>query len=383
MNKIKIIILAGFAVVALSLGGAVIASAQDFRSGETVTVSQSDHIDGTLFAAGTTVTIDSEVNGDVYCAGQTVTISGTVHGDVLCAAQTLTLKGVVDGDVRLAGQVVVTSAEIGGSATIGAQTFTQDATGKIARDAVIGANDVTVQGTIGRDATIGADNVTLAGVFGRDINAQAMNVRLAADARVGGAVDYTSDNAIVRAEGSQVSGEVTQYQPIVEDRTAPVIDMSAVIGWYIYWFVALLVIALVFILVMPRIMRGVTDQAITRPWWVLLAGFVANMALPFVMIALCVTIVGIPLAALLLFLGVAVFLVSGIFFSFYIGRLIVRGATHPVLVMLVGASLVIAVSFIPFLNILVFLAATWFGSGMILLEVFKRVPSANKPATKK
>jgi len=381
MKTIKTLAIMLFAVVAVALVGVAV-QAQAVRSGDTVTVPKSEHIDGALFAAGNVVTIDSEVDGDVYCAGQTVTINATVRGDVLCAGQTVTIKGQIDGDVRAAGQVVTMDAIVNGSVTVGAETFIQDSESVIGRDIVVGASDVNLRGKIIRDATIGAETATISGKVGRDISADVRGLRLASHANVGGSITYESYSDLARADGAQVGGKITKTQPTERDTPERQVTVADTLGWFFYCFIALLIIALAFALLSPNMLRVTTDRAFPQPWWALLAGFVAGIAVPFAFIVLLLTFVGIPLAIVMLLLWGAVLLVSGPVFSYYIGRLIMSDSTHPVIRMLVGASIVIVASFVPILNILTFLAVTWFGSGMVILEAFRRMPERKSKGKK-
>src|SRR5690606_15328805 len=82
------------------------AHAQNFRSGNSVTVGANEVVDSTMWVAGRSIDLAGEVNGDVFCAGQNVSVTGTIRGDLLCAAQNITISGVITGDVRVAAQSV-------------------------------------------------------------------------------------------------------------------------------------------------------------------------------------------------------------------------------------------------------------------------------------
>jgi hypothetical protein len=124
----------------------------------------------------------------------------------------------------------------------------------------------------------------------------------------------------------------------------------------------------------PRLFQNVTDQAARRPWIALLTGFVASFAVPIIIVLLAVTVIGIPLALFVGLLWLVAEFLSGPLFAYYLGRLILRRSRQPVLIMLVGSILLTILYFIPFLGILAILAAVWFGTGMLLLEVFSRTP---------
>lgn len=366
-------------VAVLTLFWVKVTAAQSFKSGTNVTISQNEKVDQTVFAAGRTVDINAEVFGDVFCAGQTVNISGTVHGDVICAGQTVNVTGTVDGNVRLAGQTVTLGANVSGNATIGGQSFTLLSSGSVGGDLSLGSSDASLNGNVGRDLAVGGQNVTLASSVGRNIQGNVENLSLTSSAKVAGTLDYTSNNDASIASGAQVGGPVTRNIPQQEEKSTP--SAAAFLGfgiaWFLYWFVAMLITAMALALLFPRALQATTQQAVPTPWKALLVGFVASMVVPVALIVLALTVVGLPLALLLGLLWFLVLILSGPVFGYYIGRLVLRNSQQPLLIMLVGASIVLALYFIPILGFFVLIAAGLFGTGMILLEASKRTP---KPA---
>lgn len=379
MGKMKIVVLALFAVLLASLAGAWAAQAQQFRTGDAVAVTDGEKVDGSLYATGRTLTIDADVNGDVFCAGQTVTVTGTVHGDVICAAQTLTVKGKVEGDVRLAGQVVTLDADVAKNATVAAQTFVLEQSGKVAGDMTIGATDATLKGSVGRDVVAGAENLILAGVVTRNVSSDSTTTKLGAEARIGGNITYTSYNTLGQTEGAVITGTVTRNDPPADRQQSDATFMQ-VLGKLFYWLVALLLVVLALVLLFPRMFQTVTNRAFPMPWWALLAGFGAMFVMPIVLVLLGLTFVGLPLMVVVLVLWIGVALLSGPVFSYYVGRLVLPRQQQPLLVMLAGASIVIVASFIPYLSVFVLILTAWLGSGMLVLEIFRRI-SAGKLQT--
>lgn len=387
MKKLHLFIgIALISVVGL-LGIGRIAAAYDIRAGDNVTISQDKKIYDSIYTAGRTVDITGEVFGDVFCAGQNVSVSGTVHGDVMCAGQTLNVSGKVDGDVRLTGQTVTLGAEVTRNATIAGQSFVLESTGSVAGDLTTGSQDATLNGRIGRDIVIGSGNVTINNLVGRNVKAQAETMKLMAGARVGGNIEITSDRDVSKDKQAVVSGKIT--------RTAPEHGQSkskhgAVWGfgiiWFLYWLLALLITAIVLTLLFPRLFHAVTDNATPRPWKALLVGFIASIVVPFSIVALAASVVGLPLALILGLVWLAALLLSGPLFGYYIGRLMLRDSRKPLLIMLAGATALIILYFIPILGFLAILATIWIGAGMLLLEIFQKTPKPSynlTPATSK
>jgi cytoskeletal protein CcmA (bactofilin family) len=370
-----------------ALGLVRVASAYSIHSGDNVTLSQNGPINDTVYTAGRTVDINNEVFGDVFCAGQNITVSGTVHGDVLCAGQTVTINGTVDGDVRLAGQTVTLSAKVGGNATIGGQSFVMDSQSVIGGDITTGATDATLNGKIGRDLVIGSGTVNVNNVVGRNIKAQSETMKLLSGARIGGNIELVSKNDITKDPAAIVSGTISHTQPkqdVAKSKHFALFGFG--ILWFLYWFGAMLLTAMVLVLITPRLFNSVTNRALPAPWKALLVGFVACMIMPIVIILTALSLIGLPLAFMLGLLWLVVLLLSGPVFAYYLGRLVLRRSTKPLLIMLVGSTILIVLYFIPILGILAVLAALWTGTGMLLLEVLRRTPKPAytlKPSVKK
>ena len=373
MKRLRLFGAAALIIMSASLAWVGLAGATSFRSGDNVTTASGGVIDESLYAAGRTVNVDGEVNGDVICAGQNVTVNATVRGDVICAAQTLTVNGRVDGDVRLAGQSVTVGGEVTGNASVATQSFVLSSGSKVGRDLSVAATDATLNGNVGRDLAVGSESAIITSEIGRDIKAGSDNMKLTSTARVNGDIELVSKNNLSRDQGSVVEGEVTRSEPKdSKDDKAALFGLSLLACVLI--FLAMLLTALAIALLIPRILHAVTDQAFPHPWAALGIGFLANLVIPIAVVLLAVTVLGIPLALLLVLLWILLGVMSGPFFAYYLGRLILRNSTSPLLIMLVGAIVLLVVYFIPILGFITMLAAYWIGSGMILQELFQRTP---------
>lgn len=374
MNKLR------YLAAALLLSGMLffiwsqVTNAQSFHTGTNVTIGQKDVLDKTVFAAGQTVDINTEVDGDVFCVGQTITISGTVHGDVICAGQTVTVSGKVDGDIRLAGQTVTVSAIVSGNATIGAQTFVLDSSGAIDGDMTVGTTTATINGKLGRDLTIGSGTATLASSVGRNVTGDVTDLVLTSTANVAGNIEYTSKNTLQQNSNAIVGGTVTQKEPTQVPHSKRGAIFGFGFGWFVYVLLAMAFTALVIAILFPQLLREVSERAVTNPWKALATGLLSSFAAPVVISVIGITVIGIPLAIIASLAWLLVLLVSGVFFAFYLGRLVMQDTRHAVLITLVGTMILSVVYFVPILGFVIFLAAVWMGSGMVLMELFRRTP---------
>lgn len=365
MHRIKYLIIAVLAALPI-LGWAAVVHAQTFRSGDNITLAADKTINGTLYAAGRTLDIAGTVNGDIFCAGQDITISGEVHGDIICAGQNVTISGQITGDIRLVGQDVKLSAAVSDNVTIGAQTFVQQQNSTIGGDITIGAQNATFNGSIGRDLTGGVNTLVVANSVGRDIDASVQQLKLDGNAQVGGNVNYHSANKISQSGNAQVAGKITQQAPTKSQNRS--VRPWAVWPVALYLYLTFVVMALVLVLLVPRVFEHATRAARVHLGKTLLLGFAAGIIVPLLLLGLTVSIVGLPLALLFGLGWVLLLLLSGPFAAYLLGRILLRGQTNAILVMLLGAAVLFLLYLLPIIGLLFWLAGTWFGLGTILLQ---------------
>jgi hypothetical protein len=112
----------------------------------------------------------------------------------------------------------------------------------------------------------------------------------------------------------------------------------------------------------------------SRPWKALLTGFLASIVVPAAVLLLTATVLGLPLAFILGLMWLLILLLSGPLSGYYLGRLILRRSQRPLLIMLVGSSVLLLLYFVPVIGFIVLLASMWIGTGMLLLAAFRNTP---------
>ncbi|GAB3678626.1 bactofilin family protein [Halopiger thermotolerans] len=240
--------------------GAVAAQAQvqDAQTGGTVVVEEGETVDNLEAFAGTVV-VDGTVTGDVDAVAGSIRINGDVSGNVEATGGSVTIAGTVDGDVEAA----TGSLEVAEGATIG---------GSLSG----GAGSVAIDGTIEGDATIGADTIRL----GED-------AAIAGDLRYGGDLEGNTD---------AVAGTIQQDSSLGPSGDfAPSIPFGS---WLVagYTLVLNLVLGAVLLGLFPQFSDGVADRVGRTPLRSGLAGLGVLIGVPILLVALAITIVGIPLS---------------------------------------------------------------------------------------
>lgn len=124
--------------------------------------------------------------------------------------------------------------------------------------------------------------------------------------------------------------------------------------------------ALVIVLIMPRFVHRSSDLFRRQMLMTILLGFAFVVGAPIIAILLMVSVILAPLGLALLAGWLAVIVLGGAFFAYWIGSELLRSQSNAVIRMLGGVAVLAVVYMIPVLSGLVLFAAVMVGSGMIV-----------------
>lgn len=329
----------------------------------------SQTINETVFAASPSILEESTINGDYYCAGQNVTIDGTINGDVLCAAQTITINGTVLGNVRMIGQNIVINGSISQDASILAQSLTISRKGIVGRDFSALAQTMQIDGTIERDAqALIGQNILINGTIGRDLQIRTQGtITLSSSAAIRGDFSYISPHAATTSPQTAISGTTSHQLPPKPKQAS---SAGTTLLSFVYWLIASLVIGIGLILLIPRSMEEMTASMLHNPWHALGWGSVVLIMTPIIALLLMITLIGIPVALILLVVwGICLF-ISRILAAFAVGHFLLtqyrkRSDETPYLKLCLGVIVAWIVFEIPIIGGILSLLAVLAGLGVI------------------
>jgi len=235
-----------------------------------------------------------ETVSDLEVVSGDVVVHGTVEGDVEAAAGSVRITGEVTDDVEAAAGSVTVEGRVGGTVEAAAGSVEVGPDGVVDGDVEAAAGTVTVAGTVDGDVT-GSDTV-----------------RLEEGATVRGDVAY--GETLDRAEGATVAGTVTHDESLQLDglqwgitlddldnlddlEILPSPLVTLVTG------LAALVVGALLLVVFPRFSGEMVETVTDQPGRSAAAGLATMIAVPVVLLAVAITVVGLPLA----FAGGAVF----------------------------------------------------------------------------
>ena len=248
---------------------------QDYvhRFGVDTIVREGEKVDGGLSAFGANIEIDGTVNGGLEAFGANIIVSGKNHGDLM-----------------FAGANVILSGEF--------------------QDVVNG---------------FGA-NVTISGVFEDDLEVKAARITIDSTAVIKG--DFAYATALFeRKEGSQIMGQVVQLETEEGKAWARKKHLfkkhPKYLAKILFWFIstcAFIIAGLLVNHILPKKTEEIVSVISNTFWKNLGLGLIFLLVMPLCILLSVFTVIGIPVAIILLFLFITMLYISRVYVGLWVGR---------------------------------------------------------------
>ena len=258
--------------------------ALDFRSGDNITIPKGTVIKDNLFISGNNVIVSGIVNGNLFAAGEDIIVDGRVTGTIFACGGKVYLSGS-------AGNVVA----VGGTINID---------GKVNNDLLVGGGQIHLgKGSrVGRDAMLGTGKLTIApkSTINGNFTYSSSKANISKQAIIMGKINVIAQPEVPRESSKFLAGMVTAHKIIS--------------------FLAIILLGSLIIIFMPNqvelISTKMTSEGLKSLGW----GILSLLVIPLTAILLMITLVGLPLGAMLLTAyGFCIYLV-GVFVSIVIGK---------------------------------------------------------------
>ncbi|MDR7420506.1 MAG: polymer-forming cytoskeletal protein [Armatimonadota bacterium] len=359
-------------VFAAVLGLAAPSSAMDLRAGPAARILQHETIADDLYMAGPYVSVDGQVRGDLAAAGGAVTVRGQTTGDLLLAGGTVDVAGPVGGAVRVMGGTVVVRGTVGTDLLAAGGTVSVDQSARISRDMALAGGEVWFLGSASRNAWIAGSRVEISGAIGGNLVIRASEINLLPTAVVRGNLTYSSERPIQIAEGARVAGTVTQEAfPI-----RPMPSRQALRGLRIFFGIAdffwMLVVTLVLIAVTPRGVQVTADVARTRPGASLGWGLLFLFTVPLAIVALMITVLGIPAGMLLVLAHLLGLFAGHAAAGLAVGQTVAPRLQSPYAEATIGIGIIAIATNLPYIGWVLRVLVVAVGFGALILVLWQR-----------
>lgn len=338
-----------------------------------VVLPKSETVNHDYFGVGPSVDMEGTINGDAYLAGGTVLMNGTVNGDVLGAGGQMTINGTAH-NVRVAGGQVTINGTINGNVTVAGGNVTITSSSHIAGSVVGAGGQVLVSGPIGKTINLAGGQVTIANTVGGNVSAATSQLILTPDAKLAGTLWYQSQQPVQIDSGAIIAGTVTHaYPPQHYQQPKAPLALLAGISFVatLVMFIIELIIGLLLIALLPIYSQRVVTFIGNKIWLSLGIGFLAWIVTPFALLLLVLTLIGIPLAIVLVFFVALASYLGRIFAAIFFGRWLMHFTnsknTNLFLALLVGLVALEIISWVPVLGGLFALVLSAIGFGAVLI----------------
>ena len=321
---------------------------------------------GDALLAGGQVDIASEVQGDLVVAGGEVSVGGGIGDDLYAAGGEVTVDAIVAGNARVAGGEVeigpATVIEGGASITGGRVKFDGSVTGYLQAT----GGDVRLSGAVGGDAMV-----------------RSGELHIAPGTRIDGKLVYRGPDAPIVPDGATIAGGVefheTSASRWVDRDTHVAVDAGRAVGSML-WFVGVFAVAALFTAIFPAFSTQAATMIGRDPWTSLGIGLAVLVCMPFVAVVLLITIIGIPLALLLVPVYLVLMFLGWVTAALFLGEKLLElarrgqpvGIGWRILALLAALIALWLLRRIPYAGPLIGLAALSAGIGALVWQLWSR-----------
>ncbi|HNR43963.1 MAG TPA: hypothetical protein PKH80_02250 [Methanofastidiosum sp.] len=309
------------------------------------------------------ITINNDVNDDFFISGDQVTINGNINGDLFAAGGEVVVNGNVTGDAYVAGGNATINGQItGGLVLVAGQANVSGKTGKI----LAGCGDLAIKGNTDK-IIAAAGNVKIYSTSVVERYAYINTGGFENQGTINGELNLSAEQLI---EKGNVGTFNYQKSTAGEDFSKGMRSLGAILS--ILGAIGMLVLGILLIHLFPKLFftieKEVEKDSIVRT----IIGFLLIIATVIVGIILAVTIIGLPIAAILGMFFIMALMTSGLFVSYYAGNFITKKLninTSEIGIFIIGFVILAVLKLIPVLGFFVGLVVGSLGFGAIYYAV--------------
>lgn len=379
---VKVLILSILALVI-----AVPTYAQDFSNlddkNDVVHLLPDETVNKDYSAAGGTVTIDGTINGDAYLFGGNVEVNGKIDGDLIAAGGNIVVKGEVTQNIRAAGGNITINGKVGRNVSIASGNVRLEGNDPVMGNVWLASGQATITKPVQKDLNSSGGNLYLNSLVGGSVNGRAGELTLGRNLKVNGDLTYNAPASAQLHPEATVSGKIN-YTPSPKE-----VDTQRFIGtltrgafyFSLYNSVVLFLISWLLWHLFPIFSRNVVTNISSKPLKSTLVGLLTFVSTPVLFVLLLITIIGIPLAFLLV---LALFILTYIGYGYiasWIGQRLLANFGYNDSVpssIITGVIFLLVASLIPIVSVIVSILAALVGTGALLATKFEYYPKLRK-----
>jgi hypothetical protein len=285
----------------------------------------------------------------------------------------------VSDHIRAAGGTLRFDGKVGKDISVAGGSITFGKTAVIDGNILAGCGTILINGVIGQNAKIAAGDLSVAGAINHSVEYAGRTISILPGAKIGGDLcAQVHDSLSIDISKGTVAGSVSIK---TEDLHKP----QTILGYHVWhfwfkivWMVGLLVSGFVFVFLFPKYFASIGSAILHQPGQSFVWGIVALVVTPIIIVILLVTVIGIPVALLLITVYLWLMYLSQLTLGIALGQQLfgMEGKTRWNIFwsFAVGLLIVQVITFIPYLGGLIVLAGILVGVGALLLAAKSEFP---------
>lgn len=255
------------------------------RSGDTVSITQDQLIEGDLYVAASIVNISGEISEDLLATGAEVTLNGKVGRDVFVIGGNVDVHGSIGDDLRVIGGNVIIAEPILGDVFIVGGTVKILSTASVTGDVTVMGGSLEISGPVSGKVLGWTESVRIDSQVEGDVELTTSSLTLGDNANIGGTVQYISREQLVRSQSAVVDGDIVRNDPAVE------VSESSITNLLLPVLIILFSVALWYLL-SRRMLQRVVNKALMPNIRAVLIGILVALLTPFAISILMVSMLG-------------------------------------------------------------------------------------------
>lgn len=332
------------------------AGAAQFKNDPSGTVSVNEAISDDLYAAGGSVSLNSSIAGDAVLAGGNLLIIGPVNESILAGGGTVAVLGNTGDDLRMVGGNIMMNGSVAHDAIVLGGQVSIASNAAIGKDLVVLGGTVTVDAPVNGNVFIRGSEVNINSAIGGSANIKADSIVFGPRASIGGRLVYSSPSEAVI--GNELAKGGVEYVKMIRKETSSAKGaMSGLLAVGIFIkLITIIVLGLIIAMIFKRRSSMLQQSAFNGFWMNFLYGFSVMILIPIASLILLVTIIGAPVALVMMAVYGILFALSGIMAPIMIGGWIFKFSkktseypTHTYSI-IVGAVVFTLIGIIPFVG---------------------------------
>jgi cytoskeletal protein CcmA (bactofilin family) len=187
------------------------------RSGEVINISEEEVVQSNFYGAATSINLSGIMEEDVIVLAGHVNVDGQLNKSTFIFSGSSEINSQVGDDIRILGGKAVISGNVAGDVLFVGGDLTILPSASIEGDLLIYAGGATIQGKVGGNIIGSISDLIIDSEVVGNVSVKVTSLILNDNTNIGGSVNYTSSDPIVKSLNSKIVGEVVRSDGLLPD----------------------------------------------------------------------------------------------------------------------------------------------------------------------